>query len=53
MTKHENIGAGLQVSRRAFLVGAGAAGVVVGLGLSEAAFAAAALCAHRLVFDRR
>jgi isoquinoline 1-oxidoreductase beta subunit len=40
MTKHEQIGAGLKVSRRAFLVGASAAGVVVGLGMSDAAFAA-------------
>jgi isoquinoline 1-oxidoreductase beta subunit len=42
MTKHETLFKGPELSRRSFMVGASAAGVVVGLGMSEAAFAAQA-----------
>jgi isoquinoline 1-oxidoreductase len=40
MTKHEKIRSGVELSRRAFLVGASAAGLVCGIGLPESAQAA-------------
>ena len=42
MTKHETISSGVELSRRAFMVGASAAGLVCGIGLSGAAEAAGA-----------
>ena len=41
MTKHETIRSGPELSRRSFLVGAGAAGLVCGLGVADAMAAAA------------